>query len=106
MPFLPPNQQGQSTEGTHHIGNETLPKIIINDGSFFQTAISIFVISNRGFRVLFDKIASVYILFEKYTCIFNFSIGNGQPRKPALCQLYRHAFVPYRGLWQCCGVTI
>ena len=22
-----------------------------------------------------------------------FSIGNGQPREPALCQLYRHIFV-------------
>ena len=25
-----------------------------------------------------------------------FSIENGQPREPALCQLYRHTFVPYR----------
>jgi len=25
-----------------------------------------------------------------------FIIGNGQSRKPALCQLYRHTFVPYR----------
>jgi len=24
-----------------------------------------------------------------------FSTGNGQLRKPALCQLYRHTFVPY-----------
>ena len=24
-----------------------------------------------------------------------FSIGNGQPGEPALCQLYRHTFVPY-----------
>jgi len=24
-----------------------------------------------------------------------FSTGNGQPREPALCQLYRHTFVPY-----------
>ena len=24
-----------------------------------------------------------------------FSIGNGQPRERALCQLYRHTFVPY-----------
>ena len=24
-----------------------------------------------------------------------FSIGNGQPREPALCQLYRRTFVPY-----------
>jgi len=28
-----------------------------------------------------------YILFEKYILIF--SIGNGQPREPALCLLYR-----------------
>ena len=28
MPFLPPNQQRQSTEGT---GNDSVPKIIIND---------------------------------------------------------------------------
>jgi len=33
-----------------------------------------------------------YILFEKYIHII---IGNGQPREPALCQLYRHTFAPY-----------
>ena len=27
-----------------------------------------------------------------------FSPGNGQPREPALCQLYRHTFVPYTKL--------
>ena len=27
--------------------------------------------------------------------ILIFSIGSGQPREPALCQLYRHTFVPY-----------
>ena len=25
-----------------------------------------------------------------------FSTGNGQPREPVLCQLYRHTFVPYQ----------
>jgi len=30
-----------------------------------------------------------YILSEK------FGTGNGQPREPALCQLYRHTCVPY-----------
>jgi len=25
----------------------------------------------------------------------DFSVGNGQPREPPLCQLYRHTFVPY-----------
>jgi len=28
-----------------------------------------------------------------------FSNGNGQPRGPALCQLYRHTFFPYRLRW-------
>ena len=28
-----------------------------------------------------------------------FSIGNGQPREPAQCQLYRHTFVPYPRIW-------
>ena len=44
------------------IGNESAPKIIINNTiNSFLTAISILVISNHNsFRVLFDKIASVY----------------------------------------------
>ena len=50
-------------------GKESVPKIITNDkimNLVFKTAISISVISNRNsFRVPFDKIASVYILFEK-----------------------------------------
>ena len=40
-------------------------KIIVSDaiGLFFKTAISILLISNRNsFRVLFDKIASVYFI--------------------------------------------
>jgi len=52
----------------------------------------ILLISNHNsFRVLF--------LFEKN--VWNqfyhlyFSTGNGQPRESALCQLYRHTFVPY-----------
>jgi len=46
-------------------GNESVPKIIINDtiNFFFRTAISILVISNyNSFRELFDKIASVYFI--------------------------------------------
>jgi len=51
------------------IGNDGVPQIIISD--------SILVISkHNSFRVLFDKIASVYLYF---------SIGNGQPMEPALC---------------------
>jgi len=48
-------------------------------------------IKYNSFRVLFDKIASVYFICKK---ILYFSIGNGQPREPALCQLYRRTFVP------------
>ena len=36
----------------------------------------------------------------KFVCMYvflYFNIGNGQPREPALCQLYRHTFVPYKG---------
>ena len=50
------------------------------------------VISNHNsFRVLFDKLLP-YILCEHIYLYF--SSGNGQPREPALCQLYRHTFVP------------
>ena len=71
-----------------------MPKVIINDTIVFlsYTAISLSVTSNRNiFRVLFDKIASVIRIFltEKY--INFFGIGNGQPREPALCRLYRHS---------------
>jgi len=48
------------------------------------------VISNHnGFRVLFDKLLP-YISFEKYINILALEL-----REPALCQLYRHTFVPY-----------
>ena len=39
-----------------------------------------------------DKIASVYFIWKIY---LYFSIGNSQSCEPALCQLYRHTFVPY-----------
>jgi len=87
-------------EHYYSTGNEIVPKIIINDklNLFFKTAISIFVISNHNsFRVLFDKIAYVSFIWKIY---LYFCIGNGQPREPALCQLFRHIFVPYdRGIW-------
>ena len=51
------------------------------------------LISNRNsFRVVFDKIASVYFIWKIY--LYS-NIGNGQHSEPALCQLYRHTFVPY-----------
>ena len=50
------------------------------------------VISNHNsFRVLFDKISSVYFYFKKYINIL--ALENGQPGKPALCQFYRRTFV-------------
>jgi len=76
-------------------GNEWVPKVIINNtiNLFFSTAISVLVISNRNsFRELFDKIASVYFIWEIH---LHFSIGNGQTREPALCHLYRRTFIPY-----------
>ena len=74
------------------IGNESVQKIIINDTIIFSwTASSILVISNHNsFRVLFAKIVSAYFIWKLY---LYFSIGNGQPREPALCQLYRRTFV-------------
>jgi len=53
------------------IGNENVPTIIINNtiNLSLKTAIGISVISNRNsFRVLFDRIVFVYILFEN--CIY------------------------------------
>jgi len=47
------------------IGNESVPKIVINNAVnlFFKTATSFLVISNHSsFRVLFDKIASIYFI--------------------------------------------
>jgi len=45
-------------------GNETVPKIIINNTiSLFLAAISLLLISNHNwFRVLFDRIPSVYFI--------------------------------------------
>ena len=56
--------------------------------------------NHNSFRATFDKIASVHFSWKIY---LYFSIGNGRPRKPTLCQLYRkptlcqlyrHTFVP------------
>jgi len=85
--------RGWSVSSYRPIANESAPKIIINGTiSLFLTAICSSLISNRNsFRVLFDKIASVHFTWKIYLC---FSIGNGQLREPALCQLYRHTFAP------------
>jgi len=50
------------------------------------------LISTRNsFRVLFDKIASVYFLFEKYIYILALEMVSAW--EPALCQLYQHTCV-------------
>ena len=49
------------------------------------------ILKHNCYQVLFDKIASVYL---KKIYLY-FSSKKGQPREPALCQLYRHTFVPY-----------
>jgi len=46
-------------------------------------------------RVLFDK-NCFRIFYLKKICLY-FSTGDDQPMEPALCQLYRHTFVPCTG---------
>ena len=81
---------------SRQIGNESVRKIIISDtiGLFFRKLQSAFwqfqAIAVSECWCLTKLLP--YILFEKYNLYF--SIGNGQPREPALCQLYRHTFVP------------
>jgi len=67
----------------------------INDTiNLILTAIDILLISNRNsFRVVFDETASAYLIRKMY--LYTFSIGNGQPREPALCPLCRHTFVTH-----------
>jgi len=72
---------------------ESVPKIIVNNiinlflklqSSFWQfQAITV----SEGCLIKLFR----YILSEKIDLYF--SIGNDQPREPALCQLYQHTFV-------------
>jgi len=78
------------------VGNESVPRIIINNTINFLSVISIFVLPNHNdnsVRVLIDKIASVYFIWKIYL-IYAVNIGNGHHKELALCQLYRHTFVP------------
>jgi len=60
------------------------------------------LISNRkSFRVLFDKITSVYFIWKKYIYILAFQMDS-----PAGNQLYRHTFVPIRKMPPRCGLKI
>jgi len=72
--------------------NESVPKIIINNTLNLFFKLQSAFLNHNSFRVPFYKSASVYFIWEIY---LYFSIGNGQSREPALCQLYRHTFVSY-----------
>ena len=66
-------------------GNESVPKIMINNTTnlFFKTAVSILQISSHNsFRVLFDKIASV---FEKYIYILVSEMASPRNQNCANC---------------------
>jgi len=70
------------------IGNESVPKIIINDtiSLFLKTAISILLISNHNsFRVLSGKIASVYFICMKYIYILALEIASSGNQHCANC---------------------
>ena len=78
MPFLPPNQQRQSTEGmTSHLR------------LYQHLAIS----NHNSFRVRLDKIVSAYSISKTHRDLY-FSIGNSQPTVPVASAHFRSL------LWQ------
>jgi len=92
-------EEGEWCDADASIGNESVPKIIINDTIiFFETAISI--LDFWYFQIIpVSKCCLIkllpYILFAKIHLYFSIEIENGQHREPALCQLYRHTSVAY-----------
>jgi len=69
------------------IGNETAPKILISNtiNLFFETAISIWLISDhKSFRVLSEK-SFPYILFDKYIDIFAHKMASPGNQHSASC---------------------
>ena len=69
------------------IGNKIVPKIIIYDTNlfFFKTAVSILLTSkHNSFRVLFDKIASVYFI-RKIGYIYILAMEMASPWNQHLC---------------------
>jgi len=65
-----------------------VPKITINNtiNLLLETAVSILLISNHdSFRVLSDKIASVYVLFEKYIYTLALEMASPGNRHCANC---------------------
>ena len=86
---------GKWRERSIKIGNESVPKIIINDTLIF------FLNCDQHFgNSLVTITVSECCLINMLPCLKNiysyFSILNGQPREPALCQLYRRTFVSHR----------
>jgi len=74
------------------IRKESVPKIILSNtiNLFFLNCNQHFANSNHNsFRVLFNKIASLYFIWKIY---LYFSIGNVQQGEAALFQLYRYTF--------------
>jgi len=61
---------------------------------FYQTALG----NCRGLKVYQNADCSLKKCIVSFIIIFgtlSFPIGNGERREPALCQLYRHTFVPH-----------
>jgi len=52
-------------------------------------------------RLTIDRV-TVMSLWPRFwpTLYLYFGIGDGQTREPALCQLYRRIFVPYKDIFQ------
>ena len=72
-----------------------MPKIITNNKTnwFFKLQLAFCTFQTTTFsESCFVKLLSDIFLKKIY---LYFSIGNGQPGELALCQLYRHTFVPY-----------
>jgi len=85
------------------MGNESVPKIILSDTLIFKTAMSVLVISNHNsFRVLSDKLASVYFLFEKYIYILALEMANQLPIVPTVSARVHSVLVSYNTRGMAC----
>ena len=76
------------------IGNESVPKIIMNNTINLFIKITVTILVTQTITVSECCVIKLLtcVLFEKIYLYF--CIGNGHPKEPALCQLYRHTFVP------------
>jgi len=78
----------QNKQGSH--GPQTPPPLLPTTPTARSSPVR--PLAATDIHTLCDKIASVHFIREIY---LYFSIGNGQLSERALCQLYRHTFVPY-----------